>query len=155
MAYPPWMGDDGPAGGFRELASARVEQLLGRLARDLLDSPSLGSTIGRALEARSKAAQAQETAMGLLNVPTAGDIERLTRRVRAVGDRLGGIEDTLARVEGTLRRHSDQLAGRLDAVERELAAARREIADIESLRLEEPIAVSRDQEVLLRAAQVG
>jgi hypothetical protein len=149
------MGDDARAGGFRELAGARAEQLLGRVARDLLDSPSLGTAIGRALGARSKAAQAQEAAMGLLNVPTAGDIERLTRRVRSIGDRLGGIEDALARVEGMLRRHSDQLAGRLDGVEKELAAARRELADLESSRLEGPIAVSRDQEVLLRATQVG
>jgi septal ring factor EnvC (AmiA/AmiB activator) len=155
MAYPLTMGDDARAGGFRDAASARAEQLLGGLARDLLDSPSLGSAVGRALEARSKAAQAQEAAMGLLNLPTAGDIERLGRRVRAIGDRLGGIEDTLARVEATLRRHSDQLAGRLDAVERELAAARRELADLESSRIEQPIAVSRDQEVLLRATHVG
>jgi hypothetical protein len=145
------MGDDARAGGLRELASARAEQLLGRVARDLLDSPSLGTAIGRALEARSKAAQAQEAAMGLLNVPTAGDIERLTRRVRSIGDRLGGIEDALARLEGALRRHSDQLVGRLDAVERELAGARRAIADLESSRLEQPTVVSRDQEVLLRA----
>ncbi|HEX2702164.1 MAG TPA: hypothetical protein VHM72_01885 [Solirubrobacteraceae bacterium] len=148
------MGDEAPT-GFREFASSRAEQLLGRFARDLLDSPNLGTAIGRAMEARSKAVQAQEAAMGLLNVPTAGDIERLARRVRSIGDRLGGIEDALARIEGTLRRQADQLTGRLDAVEKELAAARRELADIDSSRLEEPIAVSRDQEVLLRATQVS
>jgi septal ring factor EnvC (AmiA/AmiB activator) len=144
------MGDDART-GFSDIVGSRAEQLLGRFARDVLDNPALGNALGRALEARSKAAQMQDAAMGLLNVPTAADIERLTRRVRSIGDRLGGIEDALTRVEGSLRRHSDQLAARLEAVEKELTAARRALADLESTRTEEPVAVSRNQEVLLAA----
>jgi CRP-like cAMP-binding protein len=151
MAYPLWMGDDVPAGGFGGFVGSRAEQLLGRFARDVLDNPTLGSALGRLFEARTKAVQAQEAAMGVLNVPSAGDIDRLTRRVRSLGERLGGIEDSLARVEGSIRRHSDQLAARLDAVEKELAAARRALADLDSARTEEPVTVSRNQEALLAA----
>ncbi len=152
MSYPLLMGDDARAGGFSDFVSSRAEQLLGRLARDVLENPTLGTLLGRAFEARAMAAQAQEAAMGLLNVPTAGELAHLMRRVRSIGERLGGIEDALSRLEGALRRHSDQLSGRLDAVEKELAAARRELADLQSTRSEEPVTVSRDQEVLLRAA---
>lgn len=142
------MDDDVRAGGLSGFVSSLTQQIAGRIAHDVLDNPTLGAMLGRALEARSKAVQAQEAAMGLLNVPSAGDVDRLTRRVRSMGERLGGIEDALTRIEGALRRHADQLAERLEAVEKELLAARRELADLESARVEEPVVVSRNQEVL-------
>ena len=37
--------------------------------------------------------------MGALNIPSAADIERLTRRLRSVSQRLEGIEDSLDRLE--------------------------------------------------------
>jgi hypothetical protein len=147
------MVEDGADSVGRSFVASRAEELLGRLARGVLDNPTLGGAIGRALDARSRAAQAQEAAMGLLNVPTAGDIERLTRRVRAIGERLGGIEDALARLEGAQRRGADQLAQRLDGLEKELAAARRALADIELARPDDPPLVSRDQQPLELAAR--
>jgi hypothetical protein len=141
--------DEAGAGGD---FNARAEQLLGRLARELLASARIGNAVGRAMGARARATQAQEAAIGLMGVPSAGDVERLTRRVRSLSDRLGGIEDSLTRIEGSLRRHSDQLAQRLDAIERDLTAATRQIADLEAAgQQREPVPVSRNQEVLLRA----
>lgn len=43
--------------------------------------------------------RAQEAALGALNLPSASDLERLTRRLRAVSQRLEGIEDGLDRLE--------------------------------------------------------
>jgi hypothetical protein len=130
-----------------------VEQVLAKLARELLESPRIGSAFGRLIGARARAAQAQEAAIGILGVPSAGDIDKLTRRVRSLSDRLTGIEDSLARIDGGLRRQSDQLAQRLEAIEKELAAATRRIADFESARFAgEPVSVSRNQEVLLRTS---
>ncbi|HUB75682.1 MAG TPA: hypothetical protein VL977_01435, partial [Solirubrobacteraceae bacterium] len=127
------------------------ESVFGRIGRDVLDSPRLGGALGRLLGVRARATQAQEMAMGLLNVPTSGDIERLTRRVRSLSDRLGAIEDSLARIDGTLRRHNTQLSQRLAAIEKELAATGHALASLESTRASgEPIAVSRDQEALIR-----
>ena len=37
--------------------------------------------------------------MGALNLPSAGDLERLTRRVRSVSQRLEGVEDALDRID--------------------------------------------------------
>ena len=40
--------------------------------------------------------------MGALNIPSAADIERLTRRVRSVSQRLEGIEDGVDRLDERL-----------------------------------------------------
>ena len=68
--------------GFRERLARQGEDALGRLAQDLLENPLINGAIARAFEAREKAAQAQEVAYGALNIPSAADMERLTRRVR-------------------------------------------------------------------------
>ena len=40
--------------------------------------------------------------MGALGIPSAADVERVTRRLRSVSQRLEGIEDSLDRLEGRL-----------------------------------------------------
>ena len=116
------MDDATPPEGLRDRLGRSSEDALGRLAQDLLENPLVNGAIARAFEAREKAAQAQEVAMGALNIPSAADIERLTRRVRSVSQRLEGIEDGVDRLD-------DRLAGlaavggldrRLDAIEEQL-----------------------------------
>src|SRR2546430_2556386 len=91
------------------------ENALGQLTQDLLENPLLNSALTRAFDAREKAAQAQEVAMGALNIPSAADIERLTRRVRSVSQRLEEIEDGLDRLDervagaGSANRSTDRL----------------------------------------------
>jgi hypothetical protein len=65
------------AKGLRERLSTQGEQALGKLAQDLLDNPLVSSALTRAFDARERAVQAQEAAMGALNIPSAADIERL------------------------------------------------------------------------------
>ena len=67
---------------LRERLGATTEDRLGKALSELLENPLLTGAIGRAFDAREKAAQAQEVAMGALNIPSAADIERLTRRLR-------------------------------------------------------------------------
>lgn len=78
------------------------EDALGRVAEELAASPVVASALARALQARDRALQAQEAAMGALGVPSAADLERLTRRLRSVSQRLEGIEDSLDRLETRL-----------------------------------------------------
>jgi predicted nucleic acid-binding Zn-ribbon protein len=85
----------------------------------------------RAFEAREKAVAAQNVAMGALNIPSAADVERLTRRLRSVSQRLEAIEDTLDRVEervhGLAQPEStldEQVLARLEEVTRDIAALR-------------------------------
>src|SRR6187200_2738447 len=92
------MSDD-TSGGLRDRLAKSGEDTLGKLAQDLLENPLVTGAIARAFEAREKAAQAQEVAMGALNLPSAADIERVTRRLRSLSQRLEGIEDALDRLE--------------------------------------------------------
>jgi CRP-like cAMP-binding protein len=94
------MTDD--AQGLRGKLTKQGEETLGKLAQDLIDNPLVSGALSRAFEAREKAAQAQVVAMGALNIPSAADVERLTRRLRSVAQRLEGIEDALDRLDRRL-----------------------------------------------------
>jgi chromosome segregation ATPase len=87
---------------FVDRVSRQGEEALGRLAEELIGNPVVSSAVSRALEAREKAVQAQEAALGALNIPSAADVERVTRRLRSVSQRLESIEDTLDRLEERL-----------------------------------------------------
>lgn len=104
--------------GLRERLAGGTEDRLGRALTDLFESPLLNGALGRASDAREKAAQAQELAMGALNLPSAADIERLTRRLRSVSQRLEGIEDGVHRLGRTLSGPS--IDARLAAIEQQL-----------------------------------
>jgi hypothetical protein len=86
---------------------ARSEQAIGELAQTLLDSQVLENAVAAAFGAREKAVEAQHAAMAALNLPSAGDLERLERRLRSVSQRLEEVEDELDRASreiGRLRR---------------------------------------------------
>ncbi len=90
------------AAGLRERLTTGTEDKIGRALVDLIENPLITGTIGRAFDARERAAQAQELALSALNIPTAADIERLTRRLRSVSQRLEGIEDGVHRINRAL-----------------------------------------------------
>lgn len=108
------------AKSLRERLGGNTEDRLGKALSELLESPLLTGAIGRAFDAREKAAQAQEVAMGALNLPSAADIERLTRRLRAVSHRLEGIEDGVDRLDRALA--PSGVEARLAAIESQLSA---------------------------------
>ncbi|HEY7835948.1 MAG TPA: hypothetical protein VIB59_00695 [Solirubrobacteraceae bacterium] len=111
------MSDSGNvAKSLRERLGA--DDRLGKALSELLENPVLTGAIGRAFDAREKAAQAQEVAMGALNLPSAADIERLTRRLRAVSHRLEGIEDGVDRLDRALA--PSGVEARLAAIEAQI-----------------------------------
>jgi anti-sigma-K factor RskA len=85
--------------GLRQRVTRRSEEAIGKLAAELLENPVVSGAMTAAFETREHALRAQEAAMGALNIPSASDIERLTRRLRGVSQRLEGIEDILDRLE--------------------------------------------------------
>jgi septal ring factor EnvC (AmiA/AmiB activator) len=111
------VSDEDP--GIRERISRQGEEALGRIAEELAGNPLVVGALSRALEAREKATQAQEAAMGALGIPSAADIERLTRRLRSVSQRLEGIEDTMERLEDRLA----AIEGGVNALDEQLAKA--------------------------------
>jgi predicted nucleic acid-binding Zn-ribbon protein len=123
------MTDENESDGLRERLTKQSEDALGRLAEELLANPLVNGAIARVFEAREKATVAQEAAFAALNVPSAADIERLTRRVRSVSQRLEGIEDGIDRLDDRLSAPAPagDVDGRLEAIEEQLAALTREL----------------------------
>jgi hypothetical protein len=85
--------------GLRTRITRSGEEAIGKIAQQLLDNPVVSGALTKTFETRQRAVRAQELAMGALNLPSASDLERLTRRLRSVSQRLEGIEDALDRVE--------------------------------------------------------
>jgi predicted nucleic acid-binding Zn-ribbon protein len=135
---------------FRERVTKQGEEALGKLAQDLLSNPLVNGAIARAFEAREKATQAQEVAFGALNIPSAADLERLTRRVRSVSQRLEGIEDGVDRLDETFGKlqGSTAVEQRLDAIEQQLDKIVKELGAIHKSLPAAPKPVSRNQESL-------
>ena len=136
------MSDDEQDEGIRDRISRQGEETLGKIAEELVGNPIVAGALARAFEAREKAVQAQEATMGALGIPSAADVERLTRRLRSVSQRLEGIEDAVDRLDDRLASIDGQLSGatagsdpalesmgeRLDEIARDLAALREAVA---------------------------
>jgi hypothetical protein len=114
---------------FRERLSTAGEDALGEITQALLDNPLFNTALATALGAGERALAAQRSAMSVLSIPSASDVERLERRLRSLSNRLEVIED------------------RLDEIEDEAVAARRRSgparsagagADQDRLRVSEP-----------------
>ncbi|HEY2770144.1 MAG TPA: hypothetical protein VGI87_06235 [Solirubrobacteraceae bacterium] len=107
---------------LRGRVTRQSEEAIGRLAQELLENPMVSGALTRAFEAREHATRAQEVAMGALNLPSASDLERLTRRLRGVSQRLEGIEDGLDRLEDRIDRAASgpPFDERLTAIEEQL-----------------------------------
>ena len=117
--------------GLRNRLTRQGEDALGKLAQDLLENPLVNGAITRAFEAREKASAAQEVAMGALNIPSAADVERLTRRVRSVSQRLEGIEDGVDRLDARIQDLSrNGLAEQLQRIEESLDGLARDLATL-------------------------
>jgi chromosome segregation ATPase len=97
---------------YQESLRERSEQAIADLAQALLDSQMLENALAAAFGAREKAVEAQQAAMGALNLPSAGDVERLERRLRSFSQRLEEVEDQL-----------DSLTREIGQIRRGLAAA--------------------------------
>ena len=85
------MSEDAAGAGFR----TRGEEALGDLAQALLENPLFNQALTAAMGAGERAAQAQRTAMGALNIPAASELERLEQRLRSLSNRLESVEDRL------------------------------------------------------------
>lgn len=94
---------------------ARSEQAIGEFAQVLLDSNVLENAVAAAFGAREKALEAQQAAMSALNLPSAGDVERLERRLRSLSQRLEEVEDQV-----------DRVARDIGDIRRKIAAEKRE-----------------------------
>jgi chromosome segregation ATPase len=143
--------EDAGSGTLRDRIARQGEDALGKLAQDLLENPLVTGAISRAFEARERAVAAQETAMSALNLPSAADLERLTRRLRSVSQRLEGIEDGVDRLDRRLEevsRTAQPPDDRLAAIEAQLNKLAVEVAHLAGSLDATPAPVPREQERL-------
>jgi hypothetical protein len=108
--------------GLKGRVTRQSEEAIGKLAQDLLENRVVTGALSRVFGTRERAMRAQEVAMGALNLPSASDLERLTRRVRSLSQRLEGIEDGVDRLDDRLQRPggSGSVEDRLAGIERTL-----------------------------------
>jgi predicted RNase H-like nuclease (RuvC/YqgF family) len=139
-------GEHDESKSLRERISGQAEDAIGRLADDLLENPVINSALQRALGARELVAQAQESAMDALNLPSATNLDKLARRLRSMSQRLEEIEDAVERLDrrvealaGEARKGEraderlDRIEVQLDELSRDVAALRRELAPGEAI----------------------
>ena len=109
--------------GIRGRVTRQGEEAIGKVTQGMLENPVVNRALTAAFETRQRATRAQEVAMGALNLPSAGDLERLTRRLRSVSQRLEAIEDGLDRLDQRLEKltTASGLDERLTAIEETLA----------------------------------
>jgi DNA repair ATPase RecN len=132
-------GADQP-GGLRRRIAGQAEDAIGRLADDLLENPMINSALSRAFTAREKVAQAQQSAMDALNLPSASELEKLGRRLRTISQRLEEVEDAVDKIGIRLEALSDdarsgshlsdqlgRMEVRLEQLGRDVGALRRDI----------------------------
>ncbi len=142
---------DGEPGSdtLRDRITSKGEDALGKLAQDLLENPLVTNAIGRAFDAREKAVSAQETAMSALNLPSAADLERLTRRLRSVSQRIEGLEDGVDRLDRRFETVANAAVppdDRLAAIETQLGKLAAEVANLASTLDAAPAPQPREQE---------
>ena len=148
------MADEDPearAATLRDRIARQGEDALGKLAQELLENPLVTGAITRAFDARERAVSAQETAMSALNLPSAADLERLTRRLRSVSQRLEGIEDGVDRLDRRLEetaRAAQPPGDRLAGIEAQLTKLAVEVAQLAGSLDTSPTPVPREQERL-------
>jgi len=144
------MEDETGNANLRDRLARSGEDALGKLAQDLLENPLVTGAISRAFEAREKATAAQETAMSALNLPSAADLERLTRRLRSVSQRLEGIEDGVDRLDRRFEEAAKSAPPeeRLGAIESQLAKLSADVALLAGALDAAPATQPREQERL-------
>jgi hypothetical protein len=140
----------GDTDGIKQRIQRSGEDALGKLTQELLENPLVTGAIAKAFEAREKATAAQEVAMGALNLPSAADLERLTRRLRSVSQRLEGIEDAVDRVDQRLGGLTvvAGIEARLAQIEESIDALRRQVAALGEALPDAKAPLPREQERL-------
>ena len=137
MSSADHLPDEPDQAGLRQRLAGGAEDAIGRLADDLLENQMINSALSRAFSAREKVAQAQQSAMDALNLPSASELEKLGRRLRTISQRLEEVEDAVDKIgarldtlAGERRTPGAQLTGQLDRIETRLQDLGRDVATL-------------------------
>jgi hypothetical protein len=137
MSSSDHLSDEPDQAGLRRRIAGQAEDAIGRFADDLLENPVVDSAISRAASAREKLAQAQQSAMDALNLPSASELEKLGRRLRMISQRLEEVEDAVDKISVRIEALTDEarapgakLSDQLDRVEARLEQLGRDVGTL-------------------------
>ena len=137
MSSTDHFSDDPEQAGLRKRIAGGAEDAIGRLADVLIENPAINSALSRAFSAREKIAQAQQSAMDALNLPSASELEKLGRRLRTISQRLEEVEDAVDKIGVRMETLSDEtrapgakLSDQLDRIETRLEQLGRDVATL-------------------------
>jgi DNA repair ATPase RecN len=137
MSSADHLSDDPEQAGLRKRIAGGAEDAIGRFADDLIENPVVNSALSRAFSAREKVAQAQQSAMDALNLPSASELEKLGRRLRTISQRLEEVEDAVDKIGVRMETLSDEtrspgakLSDQLDRIETRLEQLGRDVATL-------------------------
>jgi len=137
MSSTDHLSDDPGQAGLRKRIAGGAEDAIGRFADDLIENPVINSALSRALTAREKVAQAQQSAMDALNLPSASELEKLGRRLRTISQRLEEVEDAVDKIGVRMETLGDEtrapgakLSDQLDRIEARLEQLGRDVATL-------------------------
>jgi DNA repair ATPase RecN len=137
MSSTDHLSDDPEQAGLRKRIAGGAEDAIGRFADDLIENPVINSALSRALTAREKVAQAQQSAMDALNLPSASELEKLGRRLRTISQRLEEVEDAVDKIGVRMETLGDEtrapgakLSDQLDRIEARLEQLGRDVATL-------------------------
>jgi septal ring factor EnvC (AmiA/AmiB activator) len=137
MSSADHLSDDPEQAGFRKRIAGGAEDAIGRFADDLIENPVVNSALSRAFSAREKVAQAQQSAMDALNLPSASELEKLGRRLRTISQRLEEVEDAVDKIGVRMETLGDEtrspgakVSDQLDRIEARLEQLGRDVATL-------------------------
>ena len=129
--------DESDQSGLRKRIAGGAEDAIGRFADDLIENPMINSALSRAFSAREKVAQAQQSAMDALNLPSASELEKLGRRLRSISQRIEEVEDAVDKIGLRMETLSDEtrkpgakISDQLDRIEARLEQLGRDVATL-------------------------
>jgi hypothetical protein len=137
MSSADHLSDDPEQAGIRRRLAGGAEDAIGRFADDLIENPVINSALSRAFSAREKVAQAQQSAMDALNLPSASELEKLGRRLRSISQRLEEVEDAVDKIGIRMETLGDEtrapgakVSDQLDRIEARLEQLGRDVATL-------------------------
>jgi DNA repair ATPase RecN len=137
MSSADHLSDDPEQAGLRKRIAGGAEDAIGRIADDLIENPMVNSALSRAFSAREKVAQAQQSAMDALNLPSASELEKLGRRLRTISQRLEEVEDAVDKIGVRMETLGDEtrapgakVSDQLDRIEARLEQLGRDVATL-------------------------
>lgn len=83
---------------LRDRIVRQGEDAVGRIAQDALDNKLVKGVVQGITDSGQKVFEAREVVFGVLDLSSASDLQKLTRRLRSVSQRLEDVEDGVDRL---------------------------------------------------------